>query len=64
MVYIIKIFSYAFTFMLGYYIGNGGCMDRMLDTNETIPSDLENRIHQNYEKNNIKEAIYYANKNP
>ena len=50
--------------MLGYYIGNGGCMDRMLDTNETIPSDLENRIHQNYEKNNIKEAIYYANKNP
>ena len=58
-----KFATYAFTFMLGYYIGSGGCINRLLDNNLENPSRLEkivqvsNRAHHEYPSNNLAYVI-------
>ena len=53
--YIRKFLSYAFTFMVGYYLGSGGCIDRFIDSK---PGKLECKIQDNYQK--YKGDDYYG----
>lgn len=55
MVYIRKFLSYAITFMIGYYIGSGGCIDRMLGVEQ---SRLERMVDNSYAYEKFREDSY------